>query len=302
MIIAAIEAGGTKFVLGIYRADCLGDKAPELLARSTVPTTSPEETLSLSAGFFEAEAEKHGKAEALGIGSFGPVELQISSPEWGWITATPKPGWRNTDIAGWFRRRLALPVAFDTDVNAAACGEHLWGRARGVDNFVYITVGTGIGGGLFCGGNLVHGLAHPELGHILSKRFPDDSFEGICPYHGDCLEGLASGPAIANRWGIKAEDLPEGHPAWDLEARILARAFATYALVASPELIILGGGVGLRPGLAEKVSLLVGKELAGYIPAMTRPGRLEGFVARPSLGGEAGLAGSAALALRLCTE
>lgn len=300
MIIAAIEAGGTKFVLGVYRTG--GDGLPFLLSKTSIPTTSPEETLAASADFLEAMARTHGKPEALGIGSFGPVDLRPSSPGWGHITATPKPGWQNTDLAGYFRRRLALPVAFDTDVNAAAYGEYLWGRAKGLQDFVYITVGTGVGGGLFSGGNLVHGLSHPELGHIRPKRFDDDPFPGVCPFHGDCLEGLASGPAIAGRWGAKAEDLPPEHPAWDLEARILARAFATFALVASPEIILLGGGVGLRPGLAEKVSLLVGKELAGYIPAMAAPGRIEGFVARPSLGGEAGLAGSAALALRLCTE
>jgi fructokinase len=297
MIIAAIEAGGTKFVLGLLRTGGAGMDKPELLSRQSIPTTSPSETLRASGDFFEAEEQRHGRIEAIGIGSFGPVDLRNGSPSWGHVTTTPKPGWSGADVAGYFIRRFKVPVAFDTDVNAAAYGEYLWGEARGIRDFVYITVGTGIGGGVFSGGKLVHGLSHPELGHIMLAREPGDGYEGCCPYHKACLEGLAAGPAIGNRWGKPAPELPGDHPAWALEASYLARAISIYALVLSPELVLLGGGVGMRPGLAEKVSLLVGKELAGYVPALADETRLSGYVKRPALGSEAGLYGSAALAL-----
>ena len=302
MTIAAIEAGGTKFVLGLYRVEPSGAVPPELLVRKSVPTSTPEDTLAAAGGFFVSEAREHGKIDAIGIGSFGPVDLKQTSPTWGHITTTPKPGWSGADIAGYFRSRFGVPVAFDTDVNAAAFGEHLWGTARDLEDFVYITVGTGIGGGVFSGGNLVHGLSHPELGHVKVAREQCDHYPGRCPYHRDCLEGLASGPAISERWGKPAEELPDGHEAWELEARYLARAVAAYALVLSPETVLVGGGVGMRPGLAERVGVLVGEELAGYIPALTQRGRLAGFVRRPALGSDAGLVGSAALAVRFCVE
>jgi fructokinase len=302
MKIAAVEAGGTKFVAGLFSVDENGTRPPLLLERTSVPTTTPVETLSATGTFFEKAIKDHGAIDAIGIGSFGPVDLKPSSAEWGHITSTPKPGWSRTNVAGWFRERFHVPVAFDTDVNAAAYGEYLWGASRGVQDFVYITVGTGIGGGIFSGGNLVHGLSHPELGHIKLAREADDPYQGRCPYHGACLEGLASGPAIAERWGASPEALPADHRAWELEARYLARAVAAYALVISPELVLLGGGVGLRPGLAERVSALVGEELGGYIPALNRPDRLAGYVRRPELAGNAGLVGSVALALRFCDE
>jgi len=296
--IGAIEAGGTKFVCGIFDADELSLEPPLLISSTKIPTTTPAETLELAAAFFDG-ASGTGPISALGIGCFGPVDLREGSPSWGSITSTPKPGWRNTDIAGFFRSRLKVPVAFDTDVDAAAFGEYLWGVAKGLEDFVYMTVGTGIGGGIFSGGSLVHGMLHPEMGHIKVARVEGDAFVGSCPYHRDCLEGMAAGPAIAARWGAKAETLDAGHEAWELEARYLARAFAAYALVLSPERIILGGGVGLRPGLAERVAVLLGEELGGYIEELRASERLSSYVARPALGGEAGLLGSAALALRL---
>lgn len=303
MTIAAIEAGGTKFVLGLYQAEASGRARPEQLAKASIPTTTPAETLASAGDFFSGAARQTGQPiDVFGIGSFGPVELKPQSPEWGHITATPKPRWSGTDIAGYFQGRFNVPVAFDTDVNAAAYAEFLWGGAQGLSDFVYLTVGTGIGGGIFSGGNLVHGLAHPELGHIRIAREPDDPFLGICPFHRDCLEGLASGPAIAARWDANPAAIPEDHAAWELEARYLARAIAAYVLVLSPELILMGGGVGMRPGLAEKVCDLVGEELAGYVPALARPGKLSGYVSRPQLGSEAGLLGAAALGLRLCAE
>ena len=302
MIIAAIEAGGTKFVWGLLKAEARDRECPKILERGSIPTTSPKATLDAVATAISEAAKRVGSPEALGIGSFGPVVLKRSDPDWGKISVTPKPGWSWVDIAGYFRLALDLPIAFDTDVNAAAYGEYLWGEARGIQDFIYLTVGTGIGGGVFSGGSLVHGLSHPELGHIKMAREPDDAFAGSCPYHRDCLEGMASGAAMARRWGCRAEELPPGHRAWELEATYLARAVATYSLVLSPELVLIGGGVGLRPGLVERVDTLVGEELAGYIPALTVPGCLESFVKRPKLGSEAGLIGSAGLAIRLVAE
>jgi fructokinase len=302
MLIGAIEAGGTKFVCGLLDADSQDCAKPTILAKKNIPTTSPEITLGAAMDFLAAacEEQKVVKLDSIGIGCFGPVDLKTSSPTWGYITATPKPGWKDTEVAGYFRARFGVPVAFDTDVNAAAYGEYLWGAAKGIKDFVYITVGTGIGGGVFSNGSLVHGLQHPELGHVKVQREAADSFAGCCPYHGDCLEGMASGPAIGKRWGAKAESLGTDHEAWELEARYLAKAFAAYSFILSPERILLGGGVGLRPGLAERVAVLLGEELAGYIPVLADPSRLAGFVARPQLGAEAGLIGAAALALRYC--
>jgi fructokinase len=300
MLIAAIEAGGTKFACGILESAGAGSGKPSILERASIPTTTPAETLRASADFILDAAERsgRGKPDALGIGCFGPVDLRPTSPSYGSITATPKPGWGNTDIAGFFNGELELQAAFDTDVNAAAYGEYLWGAARGRRDFVYVTVGTGIGGGVFSNGLVAHGLSHPELGHVKVRREADDAYAGSCPFHRDCLEGLASGPAIAERWGAKAESLGPDHPAWELEARYLAKAVACYALVLSPELVLLGGGVGMREGLAERVSELVGEELAGYVPPLADPRRLASFVARPELGADAGLYGAAALALR----
>jgi fructokinase len=300
MIIAAIEAGGTKFVCGLFASTGVEGKRPELLDSAVLPTTSPEQTLQAAADFIRSASERPeiGPPEALGIACFGPVELKRLDPAYGFITATPKPGWKNVDVVGFFLRELGLRAAFDTDVNAAACAEQLWGAARGVQDFIYITVGTGIGGGVVSNGLLVHGMAHPELGHIKVRRHGGDSYEGYCPFHRDCLEGLASGPAIAERWRAKPEDLDPSHPAWELEARYLAQAAACYTLVLSPELILLGGGVGLRPGLAERISPLIAEELAEYIPALGDPKRLATFVKRPELGHDAGLYGAAAIALR----
>jgi fructokinase len=301
MTIGAIEAGGTKFVCGLYEAGCSDSAKPVLVAKESFPTTSPEETLRLSRDFFaRSEASGLGKIDALGIGCFGPVELHPTSPSWGHITSTPKPLWRDAEVAGYFRKAMGVPVAFDTDVNAAAYGEFLWGAAKGLKDFVYMTIGTGIGGGVFSNGSIVHGLTHPELGHIKLQREAGDSFAGVCPYHRDCFEGMASGPAIGARWKTKPEELGPGHEAWELEASYLAKAFAAYSFVLSPERVIMGGGVGMRPGLAERVAALLREELGGYVPALDGEEALSKFVVRPLLGAEAGLYGSAALALRNC--
>jgi len=300
MIIGAIEAGGTKFVCGLFDAGISGQAKPALIDRLSVPTTSPQETLNASLKFFTSAAQAHGvgKPELIGIGSFGPVDLKPASPTWGYITSTPKSGWQNAQVAGFFREKLGIPVAFDTDVAAAAYGEYLWGAAKGLKDFIYMTIGTGIGGGVFSNSDLVHGLTHPELGHIKLQREPGDDYEGFCSYHHDCFEGMASGPAIGARWKRKAEELESDHEAWELEARYLAQAFADYTFVLSPERILMGGGVGLRPGLAERVAVLVGEALGGYIHVLDDPVRLRDYIVRPLLGHDAGLYGAAALALR----
>jgi fructokinase len=279
-------------------------RAAQAHRQASIPTTEPGPTLDASLAFFADAAAESGIArlDSVGIGSFGPVDLRLSSPTWGFITSTPKPGWRDTRLAGFFRDRLDVPVAFDTDVNAAAYAEFLWGAAKGLKDFVYVTVGTGIGGGVFANGDLLHGLGHPELGHVKIQRESSDAFPGVCPYHGDCLEGMASGPAIGKRWKARAEDLAPDHEAWELEARYLAKAFAAYAFILSPERILMGGGVGLRPGLAERVSARLGDELGGYLPQLDDEARLSAFVARPRLGAEAGLFGAAAVALRYCQD
>jgi fructokinase len=302
MIIGAIEAGGTKFVCGLFEAECRDSAAPILFARASIPTTTPEQTLADVRDFLRSSEKGRGAPDCVGIGCFGPVDLRSGSPTWGRITSTPKPGWSGADIAGFFRTEFGLPVAFETDVNAAAYGEYLWGAARGLKDFVYLTVGTGIGGGAFSGGSLVHGLSHPELGHLKLAREAGDAFPGRCPYHRDCLEGLASGPAVAERWGARPEELPPTHPAWELEARYLARALAAYTFVLSPEKVLLGGGIGLRPGLTERIAALLGEELGGYVAALARPERLAGYVIRPALGADAGLVGAAAIAMRFCAE
>src|SRR5919108_869577 len=212
-VYGGIETGGSKWECAI------GTGPEDLRATATIPSTTPEETIGRAVEFFERE----GPVDALGIGSFGPVDQKPTSPTWGHITTTPKPGWANTDVGQEIRRRLAVAVAFDTDVNAAALGEHRWGAARGLETFFYITVGTGIGGGGMARGKLLHGLVHPEFGHM---RIPHDReadpFPGVCPYHGDCWEGLASGRSIEARWGRPPEELTGDGSVWELEAHYLA--------------------------------------------------------------------------------
>lgn len=292
-LVGAIEAGGTKFVCAI------GTGLSDIRREARFPTTSPEETLDRAVAFFRAWPHAPHPLRAVGIGSFGPVDPDPDSPGWGHITSTPKPGWARTDFAGALARRLELPVAFDTDVNAAALGEWRWGAARGLDTFLYLTVGTGIGGGGLVNGELMHGLVHPEMGHVpVPHDRHSDPYPGRCPYHGDCLEGLASGPAIAERWGAPPEELPPDHPAWELEATYLGQALAVYVLVLSPRRIVVGGGVmrqrALYPSLRERVSEL----LAGYIRHPALAEELEAYIVPPGLGERAGLLGALALAQR----
>jgi len=281
-MLGAIEAGGTKFVIAV------GPSPDGITARHTIPTRDPATTLAEAAAWFAAQ----GDVRALGIGSFGPVELGRASPRWGFITNTPKRGWANCDLAGHFARALGVPVAFDTDVNAAAIAEYAAsGRAAG-GSLAYLTIGTGIGGGLVLDGRPVHGIAHPEIGHIYPRRHPEDAgFAGICPHHGDCLEGLASGPAIIARWGASLSSLPVGHPGHAIIADYIAQA--CHALFASTALreVVIGGGVANTPGLVERVAERARALDAGYLPGGTRH-----QVIRPRLGGESGIVGAMMLA------
>jgi fructokinase len=224
-LFGGIEAGGTKFVCAV------GTGPDDIVAEDRFPTTMPDETIGQAISFFEPYREN---LEAVGIGSFGPVDLDKGSATYGFITSTPKPHWANVDLVGKVGRALDVPVGFDTDVNAAALGEQKWGAAQGLENFVYLTIGTGIGGGAMVGGRLLHGMVHPEMGHIMMPHdFERDPFFGRCPFHKDCLEGMASGPAIEERWGKPGQDLPDDHPAWELEAHYLAHALMVYTLVLS---------------------------------------------------------------------
>lgn len=285
MIIGAIEAGGTKFVCGI------GNEHGEILDRISFPTEEPEQTTQRAADYFKDKG-----IEALGVGSFGPLDLDTDSPTYGHVTTTPKPGWANYDLLGHLRRELNVPAGFDTDVNAAAFGEAQWGAAQGLDSCVYYTVGTGIGVGVYVGGQRVHGLVHPEGGHVPVRRHPDDDFEGTCPYHGDCLEGMAAGPALGKRWGQGGDTLPGDHPAWEIEAHYLAEAVTGVILLLSPKKVILGGGVmhqrQLFPLIREKVS----RNLNGYVASSVLDD-LDTYIVPPGLGDNAGLAGSLALGI-----
>jgi fructokinase len=287
----AVEAGGTKFV-------CLVGTGPDdIRAETRFPTASPERTVSQALAFLDAQQDRHGRLAAVGIASFGPVDLRPDSPTYGYITTTPKPGWANVSIAGALRAALGVPVGFDTDVNAAALGEQRWGAGRGLHTFIYLTVGTGIGGGGLMDGKLMHGLVHPEMGHI---RIPHDRtadpFDGVCPFHGDCLEGLASGPALNARWGRPAEELADDHAAWDLEAQYLALALVTFICTASPQRIIMGGGVMAQTRLFPLIRGKVVQLLNGYVRATEIIDQIDDYIVPPTLDGRAGVLGALALA------
>ncbi len=286
-----IEAGGTKFLCAV------GTGPDDIRAEARFPTTTPAETLARTIAFLRQTQAAHGPIAAIGIAAFGPLDPNPDSPTFGHITTTPKPTWAHTDFVGALREHFDVPIAFDTDVNGAALGEGRWGAAQGLDTFLYITVGTGIGGGGMARGRLLHGLIHPEMGHILLKREAKSAtFPGICPYHGDCLEGLASGPAIEQRWGKKPESLPPDHPAWDLEAGYLAQALHTFICILSPQRIILGGGVMNQRHLFPRIRARVQKSLNGYLQTPAIQEKIEEYIVPPALGGRAGVLGAIALA------
>jgi fructokinase len=282
-----IETGGSKWECAI------GSGPDDVRAAETIRTTTPAETIGRAVAFFERE----GPVEAIGIGSFGPVDPKLSSPTWGYITTTPKPGWAHTDVGQEIRRRLSVPVAFDTDVNAAALGEHRWGACQGLDTFCYITVGTGIGGGGMAGGKRLHGLLHPEFGHMRIPHDLDvDPFPGVCPYHGDCWEGLASGRAIEARCGRPAASLDGDHAVWALEARYLALGLVSVMCVLSPERIVVGGGVAHHDGLLALVRRDVLALMNGYLEASAVIDEIGNYITLPKLGLRAGVIGAIALA------
>ncbi len=277
----------------------IGRGPTEIVAQEQFPTTDPDETLARIAEFFRAGEG----VEAIGIGSFGPVDLDPRSPTWGYVTTTPKPGWQQVPVAPVIREQLGVPVAFDNDVNAAALGEHHWGAGQDAQSLCYLTVGTGIGAGLLINGQLCHGLVHPEVGHMRVPRQRDrEGFLGVCPVHGDCWEGLASGPAMAQRWNASPEELSDDHPAWALEADYLALGILSIVLVASPELMILGGGVMGRRPLLSMVRRRLQELLAGYLQTPLLGEQIASYLVSAALGDRAGVLGAIALAQQVANE
>ncbi len=290
-LIGSVEAGGTKMVCTV------GTGPDDLRDEVRFPTTAPEQCLTQVIDYFRSWQEEHGQAlAAIGYGTFGPCDPNPESPTYGWVTKTPKPGWSDTDVVGPLRTAFGIPIGFDTDVNGAALGEHLWGAGQDVDTLVYLTVGTGIGGGVLVDGRILHGMIHPEVGHMAIPRDPgSDPFGGVCPFHGDCLEGLASGPAIGARWQRPATDLTPDHPAWDLEAHYLALAAQTMICAYSPQRIILGGGVMEQLHLFPKIRTQTLKRLNNYVQAPEILERIDEYIVAPGLGNRAGAAGCLAL-------
>jgi fructokinase len=278
-----VEAGGTKFVLGVADENC------DVKATTRIPTTTPNQNIRAMLDWFAT----HAPLAAVGVASFGPLELDRARPDWGHITKTTKPGWSHADIAGPLVQAFNCPVAFDTDVNAAALAEYRWGAGQGQRTMLYFTVGTGIGGGGVIEGKTLHGLSHPEMGHIRIPRHPHDlAFSGSCPFHGDCLEGLASGPAIKARWGGSLSELAPDHEAHDIIAWYLAQTVCTMQSIFAPGRIIFGGGVMATPGLIDRIRSEAEALGNGYFV-----GDLDEIVTLPGLGDQSGLMGALALAL-----
>ncbi len=286
MRLGAIEAGGTKFVVSI------GDEKGNVIERVSYPTLDPHTTMKNVCDFFKGK-----EVEAIGVGCFGPIDPDKTSTTYGFITTTPKPGWANVNVVKMLKDELNVPIGFDTDVNVAALGEVAFGSAQGLDSALYLTIGTGIGGGAIVEGKLLHGLLHPEMGHMKLVKHPDDQYGGKCPYHGTCFEGLASGPAIEERWGKKAYDLRIDHPAWDLEAYYIAQALAMYIVTLSPKRIILGGGVMHQEHLFPMIHKHVQEMLNGYVQKNEIiTDKIKDYIVPPSLGDNAGVCGALALA------
>jgi len=285
-----VEAGGTKFVCAI------GSGPDKLETEISFATTTPRETIDQALAFFR-EYQQRKELLAVGVGSFGPVDLNPVSPTFGYITTTPKPGWVNTELLGRIRRALGVPVGFDTDVNVAALGEATWGAAKGLETFAYVTVGTGIGGGGIVNGRLMHGLLHPEIGHMrLPHDFDDDPYRGACSVHGDCFEGLAAGPALLGRWGRSAEELAPDHPAWSLEAHYLALGLTNLILTLSPQRIVMGGGIMKQTTLFQMVRRNVLQLLNGYLQVPTILEQIDQYIVPAELGDRSGVLGAMALA------
>jgi fructokinase len=294
-VYGGIETGGTKFI-------CAVGTAPNNLIKIQFATTSPHESIGKAIDFFKSNSRQKQLA-AIGIASFGPLDLDKNSPTYGYITTTPKDSWSNINIVEKIRSQLNVPVVIDTDVNGAALGEQVWGAARGLNTSVYLTVGTGIGGGGMVNGRLMHGLLHPEMGHIrIPHDWHKDPYGGCCPYHGDCLEGLASGKAMELRWRQSPEKLPPDHSAWELEAGYLASAINNFICTLSPQRIIIGGGLMKNPGLLPEVRRKVVENLGGYIRSETITKDIDNYIVAPALGDLAGAVGALELAKRTNQE
>jgi fructokinase len=288
-VYGGVEGGGTKF-------NCMIGTSPEdILATRTFPTTLPRETLDNVVRFFQDELAGN-TLQAVGVASFGPIDLDPTSPTYGYITTTPKPAWQNTNVVGELRSRLSVPVGWDTDVNGAALGEYRWGAAQHADPVVYITVGTGIGGGAYVNGSPVHGLIHPEMGHLMLPPTDGDTFPGVCPFHGRCLEGLASGPAINARAGRPANELAPDDPIWELEAQYLAMAVSNIMYVLSPKRVVLGGGVMEQRQLFPRIHHHVLRLQNNYLrhPVLQRD--IASYIVPPGLGSRSGVLGAIELA------
>lgn len=285
MIYGGIEAGGTKMICVI------GDENGRILDRMQIPTKTPEETMPIMIDYF-----KDKDIKALGIACFGPIDLNRDSKTYGYITSTPKLAWKNYDIVGAFKKELGVPIGFDTDVNGSLLGEITWGCAKGLTDALYLTIGTGVGGGVMAGGKLLHGMLHPELGHIKMAVADGDTYKGKCPYHGTCFEGMAAGPAIEDRWGKKAVELADDDKVWDLESTYIAQALCTYILTLSPQIIILGGGVMHQEQLFPLIRKKVLEQLNGYV--LTKElADIDNYIVPASLNDDQGIMGSIKLAM-----
>ena len=286
MRLGALEAGGTKMVCAI------GDESGKIYEQVSIPTETPEITMPKLISYFEER-----KIEALGIGCFGPIDPDKKSETYGYITSTPKLAWADYNIVGTMEKSLMIPVGFDTDVNGSVLGEVTFGQAKGKKCVVYVTIGTNMDANIYIEGKLLHGMLHPEAGHILLTQRQDDTYEGTCPYHKTCLEGLAAGPAIEARWGRKAVELKDDARVWDLEAYYIAQAIVNYILILSPQMIILGGGVMHQEQLFPKIRSYVKKMMNGYIKTKEMAD-LDHYIVTASLHDDQGIMGALELGRR----
>lgn len=285
MKLGALEAGGTKMVCAV------GNENGDIFERISIPTETPDITMPKIVEYF-----KDKEIEALGVGCFGPIDLNRDSETYGYITTTPKLAWANYNIVGTLKEGLNIPVGFDTDVNGSALGEATWGITKGLENSMYITIGTGIGAGVISNGKLLHGMLHPEAGHVLLRKHPNDHYEGKCPYHKTCLEGLAAGPAIEARWGKKGVELADRKEVWEMEAYYIAQALVDYIVILSPQRIVLGGGVMHQEQMMPLVREQVKEQLNAYIQTKELSD-LESYIVLPSLNDNQGIMGALKLAL-----
>lgn len=291
ILYGGIEGGGTKFL-------CAVGPAPDaIIDECEFPTTTPEDTLARAAAFFR-HSSAGSTPDAIGIASFGPIDCDPASPSFGMITSTPKPGWRDTDVVGTLRSQFNIPIGWDTDVNGAALGELGWGAGQGTDPLLYVTVGTGVGGGAVVNGRTLHGLMHPEMGHLPMPAVDGDDFEGVCPYHGRCLEGLASGPAIEHRLGLRGDLVPADDQFWEIEATYIALGLLSMVYILSPQRIVLAGGVMTTPRLIDRVKCRLRLLNQDYVSSPQLAGDIDGYVVPPGLGRRAGLIGALELARR----